>query len=374
MRIINYELDNSWILSKFALKMHECLDRLGRENDIGGSGTPEADVAHHINYAGAEEKFSTIETLMITHLDSVEKVNDVTQKLRVFDMGVCMSSETRERLVSLGMPREKLCYVNPAHDGRIAPRPLVLGIAARNYSDGRKKGYELYRALVGLPAGAFALKIMGGGWGDIVDGLRASGFSVEYYEDFVYDVYVDSFMPSLDYFLYLGWDEGAMGFIDALAAGVKTIVTPQGYHLDIPEAIDHVISDAGDLRYILSGIHRERQEKIGRVQAWTWDEYAWRHVLVWDYLRLKDAPAVLAEYRVFMKLIPKIAPAEHGVMVPDLHLPVPPEHCLWTASEKAAQGGLEALSRLYLLQSLVFYPKNSLARKKLLRLYPEYRV
>ena len=82
-----------------------------------------------------------------------------------------------------------------------------------------------------LEARFFKLKIMGAGWGEIVSQLEQLGFEVEYYAEFNREIY-KTLMTSLDYWIYYGFDEGAMGYLDALAAGVKTICTPQGYHLD----------------------------------------------------------------------------------------------------------------------------------------------
>ena len=38
-----------------------------------------------------------------------------------------------------------------------------------------------------------------------------------------------------------------MGFLDACAAGVKTIVTPQGYHLDAMRGITHGFKELPEL-------------------------------------------------------------------------------------------------------------------------------
>ena len=37
----------------------------------------------------------------------------------------------------------------------------------------------------------------------------------------------------------MGMDEGQMGVLDAHAAGVKTIVTSQGYHLDLKNSVTY---------------------------------------------------------------------------------------------------------------------------------------
>ena len=85
----------------------------------------------------------------------------------------------------------------------------------------------------------FHFKIMGAGWDKIVKQMRCMGFEIDYYADFDYDVYV-RMIQTLDYYLFWGFDEGSMGYLDALAAGVETIVTPQGYHWTLEmELITH---------------------------------------------------------------------------------------------------------------------------------------
>lgn len=48
------------------------------------------------------------------------------------------------------------------------------------------------------------------------------GFQVDYYSEFIYEEYL-KLMPSLDYYLFWGFDEGSMGYLDALRAGVKRL-------------------------------------------------------------------------------------------------------------------------------------------------------
>ena len=107
-------------------------------------------------------------------------------------------------------------------------------------------------------------------------------------------------MPSLDYWLYYGFDEGAMGFLDALAAGVKTIATPQGYHLDAKGGLTHPCSTIEDFIRVLKRIQEEKKEIADTVKDWTWQNYARKHLEIWHYLThtkpLKDLYAHQSEY------------------------------------------------------------------------------
>ena len=91
-------------------------------------------------------------------------------------------------------------------------------------------------------------------------------------------------ISSLDYYLYMGKDEGQMGFVDAVAAGVKTIVMPQGYHLDAKNAITHSFDSVEELQKIFLDLQREKSDLVESVSTWNWLDYTRKHVEIWRFL------------------------------------------------------------------------------------------
>ena len=79
-------------------------------------------------------------------------------------------------------------------------------------------------------------------------------------------------------------DEGQMGFVDAVAAGVKTIVTSQGYHLDALNAITHPFTTYEELESIFLSIQEEFRKLPDSVSTWNWFDYTKKHVEIWRYL------------------------------------------------------------------------------------------
>jgi hypothetical protein len=201
-------------------------------------------------------------------------------------MGVCMSRDMQEQLIAHGLPRERLCFIHPAHDGVIRPRKLRIGITSNVYDSGCKREHLVADLASRLDPNDFAFIIMGTGWASVIARLRACSIEVEDLGPFHYQTYQE-LIPALDYYLYTGQDEGSMGFIDALAAGVRTIVTPQGFHLDVPGGITHAFNELGELARIFDGIAAERRGRVEAVASWTWAEYARKHVRLWQYLLLK---------------------------------------------------------------------------------------
>ncbi|MCK9409937.1 MAG: hypothetical protein M0R68_12475, partial [Bacteroidetes bacterium] len=121
VRIVCYEDVHEWILGKFALKMRDELAAMSVDVDIDKTTSGKADINHHIIYSGYPNHSSTIDTLMITHIDTIAKRNSLRKSLETAEHGICMSKELMLDLARLGIPRERLSFINPAHDGLITP-------------------------------------------------------------------------------------------------------------------------------------------------------------------------------------------------------------------------------------------------------------
>jgi hypothetical protein len=283
VRIVCYEKVNSWILGKFALKMQENLTKLGIDSDIDNVPDKSADINHHIIYGQYQGASESMDTLMITHLETSAALSHVRTKLKDAALGICMSKELALWLSDMGVDKNKICYVNPAHDQLVEIKKYVIGLSSRVYADGRKNESNLSRLAKELDPKFFLFKIMGDGWDKQVDYLRKMGFEVIYFNSFIKKEYY-LMISSLDYYLYMGKDEGQMGFIDALAAGVKTIVTQQGYHLDPENAITHPFTTYKELLGIFIKIQEEKSSLVDSIATWNWLDYTKKHVELWKYI------------------------------------------------------------------------------------------
>jgi hypothetical protein len=294
---------SGWILGKFANKLEEYLRSFGDEVTIGQDADPLAEVNHHIAHYYTLSPASGIQTQMITHIDSIMKFNALKQQLSIAEVGICMSQETVNNLVSGGIPRTKLCFINPAHDSVLVPRRRRVGIVTRVYDDGRKREHLLGKLADHIHPKDFEFVIMGTGWEPQIELMRQKQFTVQFFPDFDYEEYVH-LLPLLDYFMYFGEDEGQMGFIDALAAGVETIVVPQGYHLDVDDAISYPFRTLDELIKVFLAIAEKNNRLPDKVADWTWENYAKKHREIWIYLLAKKRGTAY---------IPAISPGKDGV-------------------------------------------------------------
>lgn len=280
--------EDGWIFGKFAKNLKRQLILLGHECTISTDEDPTADINHYIAFGALPSVYegtNTKRTTMITHVDNALKLNWIKMQSECGVVGICMSKDTLIKLQRWGVSPDTICYINPAHDGEIRPRKINLGITNRCYGkrDFRKRDDLILQVMKRVDKDAFKITIMGADWEEIVHDLEELGVEIEYYADFDRDVYME-FMPKLDYWLYYGFDEGAMGYLDALAAGVNTIVTPQGYHLDTIPGPTYTCSTIGDFVDVLNGIADRKKKISGSVKEWTWENYTKKHLEIWRYM------------------------------------------------------------------------------------------
>jgi glycosyltransferase involved in cell wall biosynthesis len=239
----------------------------------------------------------------------------------------------------------------------MTPRRLVIGIATRVYSDGRKREELLVRLSRNMSLATFRFRIFGSGWDSVVPHLSAAGAEVDYdpgSSDYVADyARLAAAMPHFDYYLYPGMDEGSLGTLDALAAGVPTIVTPQGFHLDLLPALWRTFVEYEDLEAVLKTIVREREVRLQAASKLDWPSFARRHSIVWRAAFAGRPEAAAAELAADL-------PAA-GVPPPDL---LPRGRARYYARILSPRRMLSALSHLQMLKPVKRVVRNVLNRSK----------
>lgn len=286
INIFSGEPIDNWILGKFAKNLKSGYEKYGVLADLSYELSTKADFNQCIIYLNCSPDSATErDVIMITHVDQYWKFELLEKLLPRVALGICMSKEQMNKLINMGLDKNKLCYVNPAHDGVIPVKKWVVGLASRVYSDGRKNETYFNKLADVLDPRYFKFKIMGANWAPQVNYMRSKGFEVEYWADFNYEIYTKKFFADMDYYLYMGTDEGQMGFVDAQSAGVKTIVTAQGYHMDSDSPITHPFMTYDELEKIFLGIQAEKMDIVGAMHNWTWQSYALKHLQIFEYLK-----------------------------------------------------------------------------------------
>lgn len=281
INLCNYEQGRfNGILSKYANKLNEFLVKKGENSRISDVPYKDADVNYHINYLPYKHENSpdSINALMITHIFDGYKMEAVKKGMETADIGVCMSEETRQQLIKEGIAEDKLVTILPAHDGHVR-RHQIVAILTNVYPDGCKREEMFTKLVKTLNYNEWAFRIMGTGWLDILVPLVADGLQVDYFAEFNYDIH-KQILESSDYSLYFGKDEGSMGILDSVNAGLKTIAPNTGFHKEI--GIDYPFDTQKELNAIFAGLNKNR------VKDWTWDTYAKKHLEVFKKCKRKN--------------------------------------------------------------------------------------
>ncbi|HXC56341.1 MAG TPA: hypothetical protein VNU97_13675 [Rhizomicrobium sp.] len=316
------EADNrSWIIEKMAERLAAEAAQFGVAATIDSKPRGDADLNHWMSYAFANVQHTTPTTMLITHIDDPFKLGLVKGELKTgVDVGVCMSSDTVAALVRSGIPATSLCYVLPAQDFTVQPRRIVIGLTTRLYADGRKRESLLLRLARETDLSPFRFEIFGAGWEAVVPRLEAAGAEVRYEPgsaDYAGDYRtIAESIPHFDYYLYLGMDEGSMGTLDALAAGVRTIVTPQGFHIDLPHGLTHSVTEYEDLKATFAEIALDREQRLAAVRNLTWQEHARCYAVVWRAVlagRAADIPHLLGQAETQRQRSNAPAATRHGL-------------------------------------------------------------
>jgi hypothetical protein len=271
VNLINYEMSfTSGILTKFALRMSEELDKLGIKNVITDKPDPKYDINHHIIYIQYHH-VPSVNTVMVTHLNSEEKFRILARALGTADMGICMSQQMVDELIAKDFPKEKLMYILPAHDGELPPIPVA--ILTNTYPDGVKRESMLNELAKVIDPSRFIFRIMGKGWD--IDKLKQLGLQVEYYPEFDRDVQRNILINS-KYYLYFALDQGSMALLDAMNAGVRTIAPLDGYHNH--SGVDLPFTTQEELNAIFKNLQKPP------LREWTWEHYTKNHLSLWEKL------------------------------------------------------------------------------------------
>lgn len=243
-----YVFNNDWIVGKIAYDIKNEAERLGYTCRCGTTEEYDnEDICYHMSYHLAvpipQAKHNSV---FVTHIDDAFKEKLVCDMKDSFDSFICMSQEDAHYLMELGLDKSKVF-------GRTLPvrntylRPISIGIFSACYPDDRKnEKWLIDYCKQNQDAKLVNFVFIGKGWNRVCDELESLDCSYEWHNASRKLPYEYQFqqnkLASLDYYIYMGMDGGAMGSYDAYAQGVPLCITFDGFHKSIPD-IDYVFDD-----------------------------------------------------------------------------------------------------------------------------------
>ncbi len=239
-----------------------------------------------MSYVFADPKIGNCSTL-VTHIDDPYKLKHLKGLIEDNNkmILVCMSNHGANFLKINGIPSSNLRVLLPAIDNFIQPRRIVIATSGRIYADGRKNENWLLTVAEKLELGNFEFRFFGDGWEKISTKLENAGAICKLFvskNDFASDHYeINESYSTIDYWMYLGFDEGSMGCLDAAFSGVPLITTPQGFHLDFPNGIEYPVTSPTELIAVLEKLEQKRRHILNSINNWSWRNYAINYIDIW---------------------------------------------------------------------------------------------
>lgn len=243
-----YGYSNDWIMGKIADDIQREVRNLGYECRSGSFDDYDGEeICYHLAYHIAVPiKKAKHNSVFYTHLNDVLKERNIVSIKDQFDSFICMSPEDAQFLIELGFDKNKVF-------GKILPvrntyvKPISIGIFSACYPDGRKnEEWLIDYCSKNKKTQLVNFVFVGPGWGKVCSELEERGCSFEWHKvsremPFEYQ-FQQNKLSSLDYYIYMGMDGGAMGTYDAYAQDVPLCVTYDGFHKSIPN-LDYTFDD-----------------------------------------------------------------------------------------------------------------------------------
>lgn len=279
--------NTGWIIEKIMTRLISSLNDNGFESTVNNDLCEDNIHAHlYMHYLQIPKKASECESAKLVF---VYHVNDLFKFLKVLSLLLrgfhllTMSTETAQRIqrFTLYLFKNYISTVGIASD--IAELNLssnsqrvVCGISSHTYPDGRKNENWVLRVSKSLNPSEVRFEFIGKRWTSIAEELRKEGFDVStFYNEIPFENSYSEILERIktwDIALYLGFDEGSLGILDAVLLSKDVLVSAQGFHLELGLPQESLFRNYRDFCSKLN-------VKIGRVglDRKLHEHYSWPH-------------------------------------------------------------------------------------------------
>ena len=288
-----YGYKNDWIMGKIAEDIQRTSIQLGyacrcgQFEDYAGE-----EICYHLAYHIAVPiPQAQHNSVFYTHLNDALKEKNIVSIKDQFDSFICMSPEDAQFLIELGFePSKVFGKILPVRNDYI--KPISIGIFSACYSDGRKnESWLLEYCRLCDEAKLVNFVFVGRGWNNVVKELETLGCTYEWHNvsrSLPYEYqFQQNKLSSLNYYIYMGMDGGAMGSYDAYAQDVPLCITYDGFHKAIQD-IDYSFDDKQSFFDQLDLIISKHSRRISFFRDNTSLNYVKWLLQVWDGKYIQD--------------------------------------------------------------------------------------
>jgi hypothetical protein len=292
IQIVLDPVHKDWVIEKLARKLIEfypnsCAPEL---TYVPSTKFP---ITHWMHYQNVSldyvKKSSGVNTFLVPHVDTQEKEVTLRRLVEAGGIPIFMSKqhalEISKRLDLPELPRSIL----PGSDVAGLQEKLRIVISSNFYPDGRKNEHYFTLLAKEYSLRNFHFTFIGKSWKQTGKQLEKSGATVEFLDPsdrgyLGYKTQVD-LIRGFDLFLYLGFDEGSLGSLDAYLLGVPLLISRQGFHMEFEETKNlRLFANYEEFVAQLMQIEIRGRPSNEVAKKWTWYSYASAHQQLWESL------------------------------------------------------------------------------------------
>lgn len=294
-QIILDPVHKGWVIEKLAKKIVEYYPGLSKPKltYVPLRNTEITHWMHYLNVSPAFLKNSTgLNTFLVPHVDSREKQEYLAQLIDLGGIPIFMSEQHAQEVSTALLLPEVAAVILPGSDAAGTQSRLRIVISSNYYPDGRKNEHYLKNLAKDFRLDSFHFTFIGKSWEVVGRELIQSGAEVEYLDPSKGN-YLDyktqlNLIRGFDLFVYLGFDEGSLGALDAYLLGVPLLVTRQGFHLQFGNKSDiRFFTTYDEFRRQLMESKKRFRPSAQDTEKWTWYSYASSYRDLWESLLVK---------------------------------------------------------------------------------------
>ena len=291
--IIIDESNRGWIIEKMANRLNENLLLLGIDSSVTDMPSVQPDVIHWMHYLNVptDLKTSSVNTMLVTHVDEIDKLERLDFLIKMGIHPLFLSEAHSLEISNFLKVDKKFQKILPGSD--LAEfNKIKFIINSNSYPDNRKNDDYLIKLSKDLNLDQTIFIFCGKRWEKVGNHLSDAGAEVYIYSKQTgnYPDYdnLNKITKDSDIFIYMGFDEGSIGALDAYLLGKKLIVSDQGFHKEMLNNDVLLFKNYDKFKELVKveiAKHLHWQKEKSR---WSWAMFAKSHLDVWEELSLNN--------------------------------------------------------------------------------------
>ena len=314
IRIILDPGNQGWILEKIAIRLRNQFELNKFKSKIDSVPDEKAQINLWMQYtdktlisfakSGLTKCFA-----LVTHVDDSFKLARVKLLLDLKVTMIFMSKAHASEVAGMLDINKGFEFALIPSDFNNHIRPFRIGIVSKCYPDGRKNENWLVKFAKDGILKNCEFAVVGEGWEKTIANLRDLGIPCKIYSEsngnVIHYEEIKSFYDTLDLYVYFGFDEGALGSLDAYLFRKDLLVTNQGFHTHFALQDESLVLDYEDAKFKLNQKILNYEVWLDSTLPWTWDFYAKKILSIFKRYEVQTATNLSSSnfFRVNLSLL-----------------------------------------------------------------------